>query len=78
MPSRAFPFKPEHYLAMQRAINAVGAKLKLSAGTGDAMTELVAWRIIELAAAGERNADRLAACVLAEFGVESDGSLWRH
>jgi hypothetical protein len=33
------------------------------------MTELVALRIIELAVAGERNADRLAARVLAEFGV---------
>jgi hypothetical protein len=34
--------------------------------------------IIELARAGERNADRLTARVLAEFGIENDGSLWRH
>jgi hypothetical protein len=35
-------------------------------------------RIIELARAGERNADRLTARVLAEFGIGNDGSLWRH
>jgi hypothetical protein len=76
--SRTSAFKPELYLAMQRAINAVEAKLQLSAGTGDAMTDLVALKIIELATAGERNSDRLIARVLAEFGVENDGSLWRH
>jgi hypothetical protein len=76
--SRTFAFKAEHYQAMQRAINAVEAKLQLSVGTDDAMTDLVALKIIELATAGERNADRLTARVLAEFGVENDGSLWRH
>jgi hypothetical protein len=35
-------------------------------------------RIIELATRGERNAERLTARVLAEFGIENDGSLWRH
>jgi hypothetical protein len=67
--SRTFAFKPEHYQAMQRAFSAVGARLQLTASMGDVMTELVALRIIELAVAGERNADRLAARVLAEFGV---------
>jgi hypothetical protein len=42
------------------------------------VTELVAVRIIELAMAGERDGDRLTARVLAEFGIENDGSLWRH
>jgi hypothetical protein len=27
---------------------------------------------------GEKDADRLTARVLAEFGIENDGSLWRH
>jgi hypothetical protein len=40
--------------------------------------ELVGRKIIELAWAGERNADRLTARVLAEFGIENDGSLWPH
>jgi hypothetical protein len=56
----------------------VCAKLRLSTGTGDRVTELVAVRIIELAMAGERDGDRLTARVLAEFGIENDGSLWRH
>jgi hypothetical protein len=47
-------------------------------GSEDRMTELVGEKIIELARAGERNPDRLTARVLAEFGIENDGSLWRH
>jgi hypothetical protein len=38
---------------------------------------LVGEKIIELAVTGERNADRLPRA-LAEFGIENDGSLWRH
>jgi hypothetical protein len=76
--SRTFAFEPEHIQAMHKAFDAVCAKLELSTGTGVQVAELVASRIIELAAAGERNADRLTARVLAEFGVENDGSLWRH
>ena len=34
--------------------------------------------IIELARAGEQNAERLTARALAEFGVGNDGSSWRH
>jgi hypothetical protein len=56
----------------------VCAKLELSTGTGDRLTELVASRIIELAMAGEWNAERLTARILAEFGIGNDGSLWRH
>ena len=41
-------------------------------------TELAGRKIIELARAGEHDADRLTARVLAEFGIENDGSLWRH
>jgi hypothetical protein len=76
--SRTFAFEPEHIQAMHRAFEAVCARLQLSVGSGDRVTELAAFRIIELALAGERNEDRLTARVLAEFGVENDGSLWRH
>jgi len=63
---------------MHRAFYAVGAKLHLSPEPKDRVTELVAIRIMELVMAGEQDADRLAARVLAEFGVENDGALWRH
>jgi hypothetical protein len=76
--SRTFAFEPEHIQAMHRDFDAVCAKLQLSTGTGDRVTELVAVRIIELAMAGEKDGDRLTARVLAEFGIENDGSLWRH
>jgi hypothetical protein len=76
--SRTFAFQPEHISAMHKAVGAVCAKLHLAADTGDKVTELVAVRIIEFATAGERNADRLTARVLAEFGVENDGSMWPH
>jgi hypothetical protein len=48
------------------------------AARADGEIVLVARRIIELASAGERDADRLAARTLAEFGVANDGTLWRH
>jgi hypothetical protein len=76
--SRTFAFEPEHIQAMHTAFDVACAKLQLSTGTGDRVTELVAVRIIELAMAGERDAGRLTARVLAEFGIENDGSLWRH
>jgi hypothetical protein len=76
--SRTFAFEPEHIQAMHRAFDVACAKLQLSLGSGDRVTELVAVRIIELAVAGERDADRLTARVLAEFGIENDGSRWRH
>ena len=63
---------------MRNAFDTVCTKLELSVGTGDQVTELIAWRIIELARAGEQDANRLAARTLAEFGVGNDGSLWRH
>ena len=63
---------------MHRAFEAVCAELQLSIGLGDRVTELVGRKIIQLATAGERNADRLTARVLAEFGIENDGSLWPH
>jgi hypothetical protein len=76
MPSHAIAFQPKHIQSMRRAFEA--ACTKLPAGAGQEVTELVALRIIELAMAGERDADRLTARVLAEFGIENDGSLWRH
>jgi hypothetical protein len=76
--SPTFAFEPERIEAMHKAFDVVCGKLELSVGTGVQIAELVALRIIELTSAGERNADRLTTRVLAEFGVENDGSLWRH
>ena len=76
--SLSFAFEPKHIQAMHRAFEAVCARLQLSVGSGDRLTELAGRKIIELARAGEHDADRLAARVLAEFGIENDGSLWRH
>jgi hypothetical protein len=76
--SRTFAFEPEHIEAMRKAFDVACARLELSIGTGDHKTEFVARRIIELARAGERDANRLVARILAEFGVGNDGSLWRH
>jgi hypothetical protein len=78
LPWRGIAFQPEHIHSMRRAFEAACAKLQLPAGAGQEVTELVALRIIEFAMAGERDADRLTARVLAEFGIENDGSLWRH
>jgi hypothetical protein len=75
---RAFAFEPERIESMHRAFGAVCARLQLSVGSGDCVTELVARKIIELARAGDHHPDRLTARVLAEFGVGNDGSLWRH
>jgi hypothetical protein len=66
--SRTFAFEPEHIQPMHRAFEAVCAKLQLSTASEDRMTELVGEKVIELAQAGEHDADRLAARVLAEFG----------
>jgi len=60
---------------MHKAFDAACARLELSTGTGDRLTELVASRIIELAMDGEWNAERLTARTLAEFGIGNDGSL---
>jgi hypothetical protein len=76
--SRTFAFELEHIQSMQRAFEAVCVKLQLSMGSEDRLTELVGEKIIELAQAGELNAERLTARALAEFGVGNDGSLWRH
>jgi len=59
---------------MRKAFDAVCARLELSAGREDQATELVALKIIELARAGDGNAETLAARVLAEFGIGNDGS----
>jgi hypothetical protein len=50
--SRTFAFEPEQIRVMHRAFETVCAKLQLSTGAGDRVTELVALRIIELALAG--------------------------
>jgi hypothetical protein len=76
--SRNFAFEPAHIQAMHKAFDAVCIKLQLSMASEDKLTELVGEKVIELAMAGERNVETLTACVLAEFGIENDGSLWRH
>jgi len=73
-PHRTLTFEPNHIQAMRKAFDAVCARLELSAGREDQATELVALKIIELARAGDGNAETLAARVLAEFGIGNDGS----
>jgi hypothetical protein len=68
--SLTFAFEPELFQAVHRAFEAVCAKLQLSMGSEDRVTELVGEKIIELAQTGEHDADRLAARVLAEFGID--------
>jgi hypothetical protein len=75
---RIVAFEPEQISVMHKAFETVCAELQLSIGMGDRLTELVGQKIMELAMAGERDAGRLTARVLAEFGIENDGSLWRH
>jgi hypothetical protein len=75
---RPVAFEPDQISAMHMAFEAVCAELQLSIGLGDRVTELVGQKIIELAMAGEQDAARLTARVLAEFGIKNDGSLWRH
>jgi hypothetical protein len=77
--SRNFAFEPEQIRPMQRAFEAACAALGLLfIGLGDCLTELLGRKIIELAMAGDKDADRLTARVLAEFGIGNDGWLWRH
>jgi hypothetical protein len=76
--SQIFAFEIEHVQAMNEAFHAVCGRLELFVRAGDRASELVGEKIIELAMAGERNADRLTARVLAEFGIGNDGSLWPH
>jgi hypothetical protein len=73
-----FIFEDEHIQTMSEALCVVCGRLALSGHLGDRATEHVARRIIEFARNGERNADRLTARTLADFGIENDGWLWRH
>ncbi len=63
---------------MHWAFEAVCGTLHLSMASDDKVTELVGEKIIELAMTGEKDADRLTARVLAEFGIGNDRSLWPH
>jgi hypothetical protein len=67
--SSIFACEPEHIQAMHKAFDAVCATLELSSAAVDRVTELVALRIMKLARDGERDANRLTARTLAEFGV---------
>ena len=73
--SHIFAYEVEHIQAMDKAFDAVCGRLELPTRTGDRGSELVALKIIELVMAGERNAERLTARTLAEFGIENDGSV---
>jgi hypothetical protein len=63
--SRDLAFDPEHVQAMLTAFEAVRAELRLR--QGDQRTELAALKLVDLAKAGERDADKLTAFTLAEF-----------
>jgi hypothetical protein len=65
--SRDLVFDPDHLRAMLAAFDVVCTELKLVRGKGDQLTELVALKIIDLAEAGERRADELAARTIDEF-----------
>ena len=71
--SRDLVFDPDHLRAMLAAFDVVCTELKLARGKGDQRTELVALKIIDLAEAGERSADELAARTIDEF-TPSDAS----
>jgi hypothetical protein len=58
-------FDPEHVQVMLTAFDGACAKLHLR--KGDKLTDLVALKIVDLAKAGERDADRLLTLVLREF-----------
>jgi hypothetical protein len=64
--SRNLAFDPKHVQAMLAAFDDGSAKLHLR--KGDKLTDLVALKIVDLAKAGERDARRLLALVLREFG----------
>jgi hypothetical protein len=68
--SRDIAFDFEHIQAMVTAFDTVTRKLRLVRGKGDQLTELVALKIIDLATAGERSADRLANQVVGEFASQ--------
>jgi hypothetical protein len=63
MPVIPFPptlaFDPDHVHAMLTAFETVRKKLKVTTLTGDRTNDLVAVTIVDLARAGERNADVL-------------------
>ena len=63
--SRDLAFDPEHVQIMLTAFDDACAKLHLR--KGDKLTDLVALKIVDLAKAGERDADRLLTLVLREF-----------
>jgi hypothetical protein len=54
---RTFAFELEHIRAMHEAFDAVCGRLQLSTGSKDRVTELVGEKIIELAVAGEQDAN---------------------
>jgi hypothetical protein len=72
MSSRSFPrvhlFEPETARVMRRAFDDACTTLKLTS-TRDRLKERLAIKIIELAAEGEDDANRLASRAIAEFTV---------
>lgn len=78
MPIRGFfddhtTFEPETLQSMGKALTAVLTALRLTDKSDD-LTVLVAQKIIELAKAGEHDAERLRAATLKEFSQQSGHS----
>jgi hypothetical protein len=72
MSSHSFPrvhlFEPETVRVMRRAFDNACTTLKLTS-MGDRLRERLAIKIVELAAEGEDDANRLASRAIAEFTV---------
>ncbi len=72
MSSRSFPrahfFEPETVRVMRRAFDDACTTLKLTSRS-DRLRERLAIKIVELAAEGEDDANRLASRAIAEFTV---------
>jgi hypothetical protein len=67
MPFSRHHVEPEHMDAMRAAFYKVCDALLLKGDIEDPMTEVIVNKIIELAKAGEHDADRLAELVLVDY-----------
>jgi hypothetical protein len=74
MSIRSYFVEDEHVEAMRAAFQKACEALQLNGGATDAVTELVAMKIIELATAGEKNSDRLCSQALSAFSEQRKAS----
>ena len=72
MPFSKYDFDPAHVETMRAAFYHVCESLKLTPGSDDDMTELVAMKIVELAKEGETDLDRLCSRALMELDPRSE------